>query len=149
MKFFSTFFPIFVFIYFISYNDIMTLKDTLDQITTVLRAIKYADQNKEELITSLQSLIYLVGQVLVQRDDAAEKLKKYDNQLWISHIMGEVECPNCTCQIPMDFFVGSKGIDGKMLTALSKDELIELLEFPPITREDLEKCPIPDFMPDL
>jgi len=127
----------------------MTLKDTLDQITKILRAIQYADQSKEELISLLQSLIYLVGQVLVQRDDAAEKLKKYNSQLWISHILGQLECPDCTCQIPIDFFVGSKGVTGKPLTAATKDELIELLEFPPITKEDLEECPIPDFMPDL
>jgi len=127
----------------------MTLKETLDKITELLRIIQYGNQSKEELIQLLQNLICLVGQVLVQRDDANEQLDKYNNQLWISHIIGEVDCPTCKTQIPIDFFVGSKGIAGKFLSASSKDELIELLEFPPITKEDLEKSPIPDVMPDL
>jgi len=127
----------------------MTLKDILDQFTKVIRALQYKEQPKEELISLLQNLIFLVGQVLVQRDDATEKLKRYDKQLWISHIMGQVDCPECSCQFPIDFFVGSKGIDGKTLTAGTVDQLIELLEFPPITKEDLKDCPIPDFMPDL
>lgn len=127
----------------------MTLKETLDKITEILRCIQYAQQSKEELITSLQNLIYLVGQVLVQRDSATEKLNQYNNQLWISHIVGQVECPECSASLPLDFFVGSKGISGKPLTAGSKDDLIELLEFPPITKDDLKNYPIPDFMPDL
>jgi hypothetical protein len=127
----------------------MTLKDTLDKITEILRCIQYANQSKEELIASLQNLIYLVGQVLVQRDSATEQLQKYDNQLWISHICGQVECPECDTQLPIDFYVGSKGVLGKPLTAATRDELIELLEFPPITKDDLKECPIPDYMPDL
>lgn len=127
----------------------MTLKETLDKITEILRLIQYNDQSKEELIDLLQNLICLVGQVLVQRDDANEQLTKYNNQLWISHIAGEVDCPTCQTQIPIDFFVGSKGLTGKPLTAGNKDELIELLEFPPITKDDLDKFPIPDVMPDL
>jgi hypothetical protein len=127
----------------------MTLKDTLDKITEILRCIQYAQQTKEELASSLQNLIYLVGQVLVQRDAAAEQLKKYDNQLWISHIVGHIDCPECTAQLPLDFFVGSKGVAGKPLTAATQDDLVELLEFPPITKEDLKEHPIPDFMPDL
>ncbi len=127
----------------------MTLKDTLDQFTKVIRALQYKDHPKEELIVLLQNLIILVGQVMVQRDTATEKLQRYDSQLWLSHIMGQAECPECKCQFPIDFFVGSKGIDGKPLTAGSQSELIELLEFPPITKEDLKNCPIPDFMPEL
>ena len=127
----------------------MTLKETLDKITEALRSIQYNNQSKEELIQLLQGLLYLVGQVLVQRDDATEKLIKYDNQLWISHIIGEVDCPECKNQIHLDFFVGSKGVGGKPLTAATKDQLIEFLEFPPITRDDLDKFPIPDVMPDL
>ena len=128
---------------------IMTLKDTLDQFTKVIRALQYKEHPRDELIALLQNLIVLVGQVLVQRDDATEKLKKYDKQLWISHILGQVECPDCSCQFPIDFFVGSKGVDGTPLTAGTVDQLIELLEFPPITKEDLKETPIPDFMPDL
>lgn len=127
----------------------MTLKETLDRITEILRLIQYNNQSKEELIVLLQNLICLVGQVLVQRDDANEQLNKYNNQLWISHILGEVDCPNCRTHIPIDFYIGSKGVDSKPLTAASKDALIELLEFPPITKEDLDKNPIPDVMPDL
>ena len=127
----------------------MTLKETLDKITEILRIIQYSNQSKEEIINLLQSLLYTVGQVLVQRDDANETLNKYDSQLWISHIMGEIDCPECSHNIPIDFFVGSKGIGGRPLTAGSKNELIELLEFPPITKEDLRKSPIPDFLPDL
>ena len=96
---------------------IMTLKDTLDQFTKVIRALQYKEHPRDELIALLQNLIVLVGQVLVQRDDATEKLKKYDKQLWISHILGQVECPDCSCQFPIDFFVGSKGVDGTPLTA--------------------------------
>jgi len=128
---------------------IMTLKDTLDQFTKVIRALQYKEHPRDELIALLQNLIVLVGQVLVQRDDATEKLKKYDKRLWISHIMGQVECPECNIGFPIDFFVGSKGVDGKPLTAGTIDHLIELLEFPPITKEDLKETPIPDFMPDL
>lgn len=127
----------------------MTLKETLDKITEILRSIQYSNQSKEELIQLLQNLIFLVGQVLVQRDDANDQLVKYNNQLWISHIIGEVDCPDCKSQIPIDFFVGSKGLGGKPLTAATKDQLIEWLEFPPITREDLDRSPIPDVMPDL
>lgn len=132
----------------------MTLKETLDRITEILRCIQYANQSKEELVTLLQNLIYLVGQVLVQRDDAAEELKKYNNQLWISHIVGEIECPACIDRghdgkLPIDFFVGSKGAMGTPITAATQDELIELLEFPPITKDDLKASPIPDCMPDL
>lgn len=127
----------------------MTLKETLDKITEILRLIQYSDQSKEEIINLLQGLLYLVGQVLVQRDDANEILTKYDNQLWISHIIGEVDCQDCKSHIPIDFFVGSKGISGKFLTAATKDQLIELLEFPPITADDLEKFPIPDVMPEM
>jgi len=127
----------------------MTLIETLDKITEILRTIQYANQSKEELIILLQKLVCLVGEVLVQRDSAAEELKKYNSQLWISHILGEVECPECNHNIPIDFYVGSKGIGGRPITAGSKDELIELLEFPPITKEDLKKSPIPDFLPDL
>jgi len=127
----------------------MTLKETLDQITKIVRALRYKEQSREELVTLLQSLISLVGQVLVQRDDATEKLSKYNKQLWISHIMGQVECPDCSCNFPLDFYVGSKGVDGKMITAGTMDQLVELLEFPVITREDLKEHPIPDFMPDL
>lgn len=127
----------------------MTLKDTLDKITEVLRHIQYTEKlSKDELVASLQNLILLVGQILVQRDTATEQLKQYDNQLWISHIVGHLDCPDCTTQIPIDFFVGSKGVAGKPLTAGTKDALIELLEFPPITKEDLARSPIPDFMPD-
>lgn len=128
---------------------LMTLKETLDRVTKIMRALQYKDHPKEELVDILQSLIVLVGQVLVQRDDATEKLNQYNNQLWLSHIMGQVECPDCSCGFPIDFFVGCKGIDGKPLTAATQDELIELLEFPPITKEDLKNSPIPDFMPDL
>ena len=127
----------------------MNLKETLDQFTKVVRALQYKDHPKEELVELLQNLIILVGQVLVQRDDATEKLIQYNNQLWLSHIMGQTECPECSCAFPIDFYVGSKGVDGKVLTAGSRDELIELLEFPPITKEDLKNTPIPDFMPDL
>jgi len=132
----------------------MTLKETLDRITEILRCIQYANQSKEELINLLQNLIYLVGQVLVQRDTATEELQRYNNQLWISHIVGELECPGCISRgeegkIPLDFFVGSKGIGGKPLTAATQDELIELLEFPPISKDDLKASPIPDCMPDL
>jgi hypothetical protein len=127
----------------------MTLKETLDQITKIVRALQYKEQSREELIILLQNLISLVGQVLVQRDDATEKLNKYNKQLWISHILGQVECPECNCGFPIDFYVGSKGIDGKMLTAGNMDQLVELLEFPPITKDDLKEHPIPDFMPDL
>tara|TARA_B100001109_G_scaffold238901_1_gene221052 strand:+ start:162 stop:545 length:384 start_codon:yes stop_codon:yes gene_type:complete len=127
----------------------MTLKETLDQVTKIIRALQYKDHPKEDLIGILQNLVILVGQVLVQRDDATEKLKRYDRQLWLSHIMGQVECPECNCGFPIDFYVGSKGVDGKPLTAATQDELIELLEFPPITQEDLKNSPIPDFMPDL
>jgi len=127
----------------------MTLKETLDKITEILRAIQYSNHSKEELVCLLQNLILLVGQVLVQRDDANEQLTRYNSQLWISHIIGEVDCPDCKVQIPIDFFVGSKGLSGKPLTAATKDQLIELLEFPPITKEDLDRSPIPDMMPDL
>ena len=127
----------------------MTLKETLDKITEILRTIQYANKSKEELVMLLQSLIQLVGQVLVQRDSATEQLTQYDKQLWISHIIGELECPDCTSNIPLDFFVGSKRVTGKTITAATKNELIELLEFPPITKEDLHSSPIPDFMPDL
>lgn len=127
----------------------MTLKETLDKITEILRCIQYANQSKEELVNLLQNLICLVGQVLVQRDDATEQLKRYSNQLWISHIVGHIDCPECSTQLPIDFFVGSKGVAGKPLTAQTKDQLIELLEFPPITREDLANSPIPDFMPEI
>lgn len=127
----------------------MTLKETLDKITDILRAIQYNNKTKEELVTLLQSLLCLVGQVLVQRDDATEKLNQYNMQLWISHIQGEVDCPGCKQNIPIDFFVGSKGLTGKYFTAATKEHLIELLEFPPITREDLANSPIPDVMPEL
>lgn len=127
----------------------MTLKDTLDKITEILRLIQYTNQTKEELIILLQNLICLVGQVLVQRDDANEQLNKFNSQLWISHIMGEVDCTECKAKLPIDFYIGSKGISGNYLTAASKDQLIELLEFPPITKEDLDRFPIPDVMPDL
>ena len=127
----------------------MTLKETLDKITEILRCIQYANQSKEELLLLLQNFIFLVGQVLVQRDDATEQLKRFSSQLWISHIIGHVDCPECVTQIPIDFFVGSKGIGGKPLTSPNKDQLIELLEFPPITREDLANSPIPDFMPEI
>lgn len=127
----------------------MTLKETLDQVTKIIRALQYNEHPKEELVTLLQNLIILVGQVLVDRDDATEKLIQYSNQLWLSHIMGQVECPDCNSQFPIDFYVGSKGIDGKPLTAATQDQLIELLEFPPITKDDLKNSPIPDFMPDL
>lgn len=127
----------------------MTLIETLDKITEILRTIQYANQSKEELILLLQKVVCLVGEVLVQRDSATEELKKYSSQLWISHITGDIDCPDCSHNIPIDFFVGSKGIGGRPLTAANKDELIELLEFPPITREDLKKSPIPDFLPDL
>jgi len=127
----------------------MTLIQTLDKITEILRTIQHANQSKEELIVLLQKLICLVGEVLVQRDSATEELKKYSNQLWLSHITGEIDCPDCTHNIPIDFFVGCKGIGGRPITAASKDELIELLEFPPITKEDLKRSPIPDFLPDL
>lgn len=127
----------------------MTLLETLDKITEILRTIQYANQSKEELVNLLQKLICLVGEVLVQRDSATEELKKYSNQLWISHITGEIDCPDCSHNIPIDFFVGSKGIGGRPLTAGSKNELIELLEFPPITKDDLKRSPIPDFLPDL
>jgi len=127
----------------------MTLKETLDKITEILRCIQYANQTKEELVILLQNLIYLVGQVLVQRDSATEELNKYNNQLWISHITGQVDCPDCAVAIALDFFVGSKGIGGKPLVAESKDQLIELLEFPPISKDDLDRSPIPDYLPEL
>ena len=127
----------------------MTLIQTLDKINEILRTIQYVQQSKEELVNLLQKLICLVGEVLVQRDSATEELKRFNSQLWISHIMGEIDCPECSHNIPIDFFVGSKGIGGRPLTAGSKNELIELLEFPPITKEDLRKSPIPDFLPDL
>jgi hypothetical protein len=127
----------------------MTLIQTLDKITEILRTIQYANQSKEELVILLQKLVCLVGEVLVQRDSATEELKRYSSQLWISHITGEIDCPECVHNIPIDFFVGSKGIGGRPITAGSKNELIELLEFPPITKDDLKKSPIPDFLPDL
>jgi len=138
----------------ISIETMITLKETLDRITEILRCIQYANQSKEELVILLQNLIYLVGQVLVQRDTAAEELQRYNSQLWISHIVGEIECPDCVTRgedgkMPIDFFVGSKGAMGQPITAATQDELIELLEFPPITKDDLKKSPIPDFMPDL
>ena len=73
----------------------MDLKNALDQFTKIIRALQYKEHSRDELITYLQELVILVGQVLVQRDDATEKLKKYDNQLWISHITGQVDCPEC------------------------------------------------------
>ena len=76
----------------------MTLKDTLDQFTKVIRALQYRDYPKEELVALLQNLIILVGQVLAQRDNATEKLRRYDKQLWLSHIMGQVDCLDCSCQ---------------------------------------------------
>lgn len=127
----------------------MNLKETLDKITEILRCIQHANQTKEELIDTLQNLLILVGQVVVQRDTANEELHRYNNQLWISHIVGQLDCPGCNTNIPLDFFVGSKGVDGRPISAPTKDKLIELLEFPPITREDLLRNPIPDYMPDL
>jgi len=129
----------------------MTLKEALDRITDILRKVKYASeyQTKDELVDLINSLIILVGEVLVQRDTAAEKLSVYDNQLWISHIVGNVDCPDCNMGIPLDFYVGSKGVTGKPLAAPNKDELIELLEFPPISKDDLKNFTVPDFMPDL
>lgn len=126
----------------------MGLKEILDRITEIIRCIQYANHSKEELSGLLQNLILLVGQVLVQRDDATEQLHKYNNQLWLSHITGQLDCPTCNSQIPIDFFVGSKGVGGKPMSAQSKEELIEKLEFPPITKEDLKASPIPDYMPD-
>ena len=129
----------------------LSLKEALDKLTEILRCIQYAGtaQTKEDLMGLLTNLIVLVGEALVERDSAAEKLQSYNVQLWISHIVGHLECPDCSTSIPMDFFVGSKGVAGKPIAAGSKDELIELLEFPPITKEDIARYPIPDFMPDL
>lgn len=128
----------------------LSLKEALGKLTEVLRHIQYTSNlTKEDLVNLLTNLVVLVGQALVERDSATEKLNHYDNQLWISHILGQIECGECNATVPLDFFVGSKGVNGKPLAALSKNELIELLEFPPITKEDLKRCPIPDFMPDL
>jgi hypothetical protein len=129
----------------------MTLKETLDKITFILRSIKYASehQSKDELISLISGLVALVGDVLVQRDSAAEMLNVYNRQLWISHIVGNVDCPGCANHIPLDFYVGSKGVTGKPIAAMDKDALIELLEFPPITKEDVSSYKVPDYMPDL
>jgi len=127
----------------------MNLKETLDKITEILRCIQHANQTKEELIATLQNLLILVGQIVVQRDTANQELYRFNNQLWISHILGQIECPECASPIPLDFYVGSKGVDGSPVSAANKDKLIELLEFPPITRDDLARNPIPDYMPEL
>ncbi len=128
----------------------MTLKKTLDKITSLLRQLQYKEKfSRDDFISSLQNLLLFVGQTLAQRDNFSEELNKYNTQLWISHLKGHIECHKCSTSIPLDFFVGSKGLDGRQFTASGKDRLIELLEFPPIDQEYIKNNPIPDFFPDL
>ena len=128
----------------------MTLKNTLDKITSLLRQLQYKEKfSRDDFISSLQSLLLFVGQTLVQRDDFSEKLNGYNTQLWISHLRGHVECHKCSSPVLLDFFVGSKGLDGRQVTSATKDRLIELLEFPPIDEDYIKNNPIPDFFPEL
>ena len=128
----------------------MTLKNTLDRITYLLRQLQHKDKfSKDDFISSLQSLLLFVGQTLVQRDSFSERLTKYNTQLWISHLRGHVACHKCSAPVPLDFFVGSKGLDGRQFTSNTKDRLIELLEFPPIDEDYIKNNPIPDFFPEI
>lgn len=127
----------------------MDLKETLDKLTEVIRFIQHANQSPDQIVTQLQKLTVMVGQLIVQKEEVEEILKKYHNQLWISHIKGHIDCPACQFTIPFDFFVGSKGITGKPMSASTQDQLIEKLEFPPINVEDLKSRPIPDYMPEI
>ena len=130
----------------------MTLKEALDKLTEIIRLVQYANattNKSDDLVQMLHNFMILMGQALRQRDEAQESLQQINNQLWISHIRGEIDCPTCKGQVPIDFFVGSKGITGHPLAGVNRDELIEKLEFPPIKVEDLNECPIPDYMPEL
>lgn len=128
----------------------MTLKEVLDKLTEIIRLVQYANlKPPEDLVQMLHNFMILTGQALVQRDEAHEVIRQLNNQLWISHIKGEVDCPTCKVHVPIDFFVGSKGVAGHPIASNSKEDLIEKLEFPPIKIEDLQECPIPDYMPDL
>lgn len=127
----------------------MSIKEVLDKISELIRIIQYANQSKEQIVDQLSSILIVVGQALVQKETAHEELQRFATQLWISHVKGCIDCPQCQNNIPIEFFVGSKGITGKPLAAASKDDLIQKLEFPPISMEDLSSHPIPDYMPEL
>lgn len=127
----------------------MTIKEALDKLTEIMRLIQYANKSADEIVLMLHNFMLLVGQALVQRDEAETLLKQVSNQLWISHIKGDLDCPACNSLVPIDFWVGSKGISGDPLVSQTKEDLIEKLEFPPITAQDLTACPIPDYMPEL
>lgn len=127
----------------------MTIKEALDKLTEITRLIQYANKSADEVVLMLHNFMILVGQALVQRDEAQDLLKQVSAQLWISHIKGDLDCPSCNSLVPIDFWVGSKGLSGDPTVSQSKEELIEKLEFPPITEDDLTSCPIPDFMPEL
>ena len=127
----------------------MSIKEVLDKISELIRIIQYANQTKEQIAEQLSNILIVVGQALVQKETAHEELQKFATQLWISHVKGCMDCPQCRVSIPIEFFVGSKGVAGKPLAAASKDELIQKLEFPPISLDDLNTHPIPDYMPEL
>ena len=127
----------------------MTLQEILDKINEIIRVIQFANQSKDEIVKQLEAILITVGQIFVQKELAHEELQRYASQLWISHVRGHLNCPGCQIDIPIDFFVGSKGVAGRPLAAASKDDLIQKLEFPPINIEDLSISPIPDHMPEL
>jgi hypothetical protein len=131
----------------------MTLKEVLDKLTQIIRAVQYANNSmenmsNEEIVSQLHSFLILVGQALAERDEAEEVLQDFSSRLWMSHVHGSLDCPTCQNNIPVDFYVGSKGISGVPVAAGTKDELMQRLEFPPITMGDLADHPIPDYLPD-
>ncbi len=125
----------------------MTLKEILDKLTELARFIQYADESKDKLAKQVEEVMKLVGQVLVQKELHNEELQRHLSNIWVSHIKGNFDCPHCQQNVLMDFFVGARGVNSKPIASRDKEELLEQLTFPPITIQDLQTCPIPDFMP--
>lgn len=119
----------------------MSFKENLDKIKDLIMKVRFSDLPKDQVAKQIEDILILMGQLHVREETLKDELQKYMTHIWISHIKGELECPVCKNNLPLDFYVGSKGVNGKSMSSGTHQGLINKLS------SQLTDFEIPDYLP--